>query len=85
MMDIKEFKAHYVCTFLATYAAIHYDNACAMDQHYRLVKHLAVEDSQHLADRAWEQLNTNAELSTGIPSAPNSCSAGGNGMQKGNQ
>jgi hypothetical protein len=58
-MTEQQFKDHYVCTFLATYAATHYDDACAMGQHDRLEKHLAFEDAQFLADKAWEKVKPN--------------------------
>ena len=69
-MNEQEFKDHYVATFLATYAAMHYDNACAMGQHDRLEKHLALEDAKHLADRAWEQVKPNHKVS-GLSAEPN--------------
>lgn len=55
----QEFKNDYICTFLATYSALHYDNACSMGQHDRLEKHYAIEDAKYLADRAWEKMKEN--------------------------
>jgi hypothetical protein len=53
-MSKQAFIDHYVCTFLATYAATHYDGACSMGQYERLEKHYALTDAQYLANKAWE-------------------------------
>ena len=52
-MNEKEFKDHFMVTFLATYAANIYDDACQTGQHDRLRK-LPVEDAEGLADDAWK-------------------------------
>lgn len=62
-MSRSEFIDHYVCTFLATYAATHYEEACAQGEHDRLEKHHAAEDALHLAEVAWLKM----EGLTGLP------------------
>jgi len=60
-MNEKEFKDHFVVTFLATYAANIYDDACQSGQHERL-KQLPVEDAEGLAEDVWNHRQKILEL-----------------------
>ena len=53
-MNEKEFKRHFTATFLATWVANNYDDACMRGQHSRL-EHPPVDDALFLADAAWEE------------------------------
>ena len=54
-MNETTFKEHFIATFLATWVANHYDDACLYGQHDRL-EHPPVEDAETLADYAWKEL-----------------------------
>jgi hypothetical protein len=51
-MTEKQFKDHYVATFLASYMASRYDSDCMNGHPYN---HQPVEDAVFLANKAWEQ------------------------------
>lgn len=53
-MNEKAFKDHFAATFLASWAAVNYDDACIRDQHERL-NHPPADDAKFLADKAWEE------------------------------
>ena len=54
-MNKKQFKAHYVATFLASYMASRYDSDCQNGHPNEPYNHQPVEDAIFLADKAWEQ------------------------------
>ena len=54
MPDEKEFKTQYIATFLATWTAVHYDDACMRSQH-EMLREPPIEDAEHLADCAWQR------------------------------
>lgn len=57
--DVKtEFIERYVTTFLATWAANNYVNACAEDRHDKLAESAPLEDAHCLANQAWERVST---------------------------
>jgi len=53
LQDEQEFKANFVTTFLATWCANNYDDACMMGEHERL-NTPPVEDAEFLAAEAWK-------------------------------
>jgi hypothetical protein len=53
-MTKSEFKAHFLATFLASYAAQRYDDACMRGDQDKLSNH-PIEDAEHLAETAWEK------------------------------
>lgn len=53
-MDEKTFKTQFIATFLASWCAKHYEDACMRGEHDRLM-HPPVNDAEHLADCAWEE------------------------------
>jgi hypothetical protein len=54
-MNEEQFKAHYIATFLASWAVMEYDGACSTGQH-ALLNNPPVEDAVFLADKAWKAL-----------------------------
>lgn len=58
----------YVATFLASRAAIHYEEWCAMDQHDKMLGDQPIEDATFQAIETWalyKNSNTLAEPFTG--------------------
>lgn len=53
-LDEQQFKRQFVATFLATWVANNYTEACMMGQHEKL-RHPPVEDADDLAHDAWRQ------------------------------
>lgn len=55
-MGIKkeEFVNNYIVTFVATRAALKYEDACMRGDHENLRKHYDMEDAIGLADDAWK-------------------------------
>ncbi len=53
-MDEDKFKANFIATFLATWVANNYDDACFNGEHERL-NHPPVEDAEMLATKAYEE------------------------------
>jgi hypothetical protein len=54
-MNEKEFKSHYIATFLAAYMASRYDNDCMTGHLGEPYNNQPVEDAIFLAQKAWEQ------------------------------
>jgi len=50
-----EFRTHFISTFLATWAANNYADACIRSEHKRL-ETPPCEDAAHLAEAAWKEL-----------------------------
>lgn len=55
-MNEKEFKTHYVASFLASYAASHFDDHCMSGWQNNPHHNQPVEDAVFLSDLAWDQL-----------------------------
>jgi hypothetical protein len=53
-MTEDQFKDQFIVTFLATWVANNYDDACSAGQHSRL-NSPPVEDAIYLASHAWEE------------------------------
>lgn len=55
MLRWPEFRAQFITTFLATWTANNYADACARGEHKRLEKP-PCEDAAFLAEKAWKEL-----------------------------
>jgi len=55
-MDEKQFKDHYVATFLASYMASRYDEDCMNGHPGKPYDHQPISDAIFLAQCAWDQL-----------------------------
>ncbi len=51
----KKFKENFITTFLATWVANNYHDACINNQH-DMLHNPPVEDAEHLAQKAWEKV-----------------------------
>lgn len=54
-MTEENFKNQFICQFLATWCATHYDEYCSHGLHDRL-ENPPVEDAEFLAQKAWERI-----------------------------
>jgi len=60
-MDVElHFKEQFVTTFLATWVANNYAEACLRDKHETLYNP-PVEDAEHLAGKAWEKVKEKSD------------------------
>lgn len=51
----KKFKDQFIVTFLSTWVANNYDDACIHSKH-EMLNRPPVEDAEFLADKAWEEM-----------------------------